>query len=142
MRAVRSPVMNTYETRTRRWTRTEYDRLIELGVFEADEHLELIGGELIAGEPHGAEHYTAICMSTKALEAAFGPGWVVQPQGASGWTTSRSPSPTSPSCRVPWTTIATPTRPSRSSFSRWRSRASASSLRVLSHAEPPSAVSL
>jgi Uma2 family endonuclease len=73
--------MNTYEKRTRRWTRVEYDRLIDLGAFRPGEHLELIGGELIAGEPQGAEHYTAIWKSTKALEAAFGPGWVVRSQG-------------------------------------------------------------
>ncbi len=85
--------MSAYETRTRRWTRVEYDRLIELGAFQADEHLELIGGELIAGEPQGAEHYTAIRKSTKALEAAFGPGWEVRPQGPLGLDDESEPEP-------------------------------------------------
>lgn len=85
--------MSTYETRTRRWTRAEYDRLIELGAFQVDEHLELIGGELIAGEPQGAGHYTAIRRSTKALETAFGPGWEVRPQGPLGLDDESEPEP-------------------------------------------------
>jgi len=35
--------MAAYETRTRRFSRAEYDRLIELGVFQPGEPLELIG---------------------------------------------------------------------------------------------------
>jgi len=33
--------------RTRRWTRKEYDRLIEIGFFDEDEPIELVGGRLI-----------------------------------------------------------------------------------------------
>jgi hypothetical protein len=33
----------------RRWKRIEYDRLVDLGMFEG-EPLELIGGQLIVGE--------------------------------------------------------------------------------------------
>jgi hypothetical protein len=36
----------------RRWTRAEYDRLVDLGVFEG-EPLELLGGQLIVAEPKG-----------------------------------------------------------------------------------------
>src|SRR6266508_4649683 len=43
--------MATYPARTRRWTRAEYERLIDIGVFRADEPLELLGGELIVSEP-------------------------------------------------------------------------------------------
>jgi hypothetical protein len=34
----------------RRWKRVEYERLVDLGVFES-EPLELIGGQLIVAEP-------------------------------------------------------------------------------------------
>jgi hypothetical protein len=34
----------------RRWSRVEYDRLVELGVFE-DDPVELIGGHLVVAEP-------------------------------------------------------------------------------------------
>ena len=52
--------MTTYPARTRRWTRAEYGRLIEVGVFRPGEPVELLGGELIVSEPQGSAHYTAI----------------------------------------------------------------------------------
>ena len=81
------------ETRTRRFSRAEYDRLIELGVFGEDEHIELIGGQLIVAEPEGAEHYTAVVKTARALEAAFGPGWYVRPAGPIGLDDESEPEP-------------------------------------------------
>lgn len=74
-------VMADYEIRTRRFTRAEYERLIDLGVFQPGEEIELIGGELMVAEPQGAPHYTAIRKTAKALEAAFGSGWDVRTEG-------------------------------------------------------------
>ena len=85
--------MASYETRTRRFTRAEYDRLIELGVFHEDERIELIGGELMVAEPKGAPHYAATRKVTKALEAAFGPGWDVRPEGPIGLDDDSEPEP-------------------------------------------------
>jgi Uma2 family endonuclease len=76
--------MVDYETRTRRFTRAEYERLIELGVFQPGENIELIGGELIVAEPQNAPHYTAIRKTANALEAAFGAGWYVRSPGPIG----------------------------------------------------------
>lgn len=73
--------MADYEIRTRRFTRAEYERLIDLGVFQPGEEIELIGGELMVAEPQGAPHYTAIRKTAKALEAAFGSGWDVRTEG-------------------------------------------------------------
>ena len=42
------------------WTRAEYDRLIEVGVFAPGDPVELLGGELIVSEPQGSRHYTAL----------------------------------------------------------------------------------
>jgi len=85
--------MASYEIRTRRFSRAEYDRLIELGVFQPGEPIELIGGELMVAEPQGAPHYTAIMKTAKALEAAFGPGWEVRPQGPIGLDDDSEPEP-------------------------------------------------
>ena len=85
--------MTTYGTRTRRWSRAEYERLIEMGVFQPGEPIELIGGDLMVAEPQGAEHYTAIRKSAKALEAAFGPGWEVRTQGPIGLDDESEPEP-------------------------------------------------
>jgi hypothetical protein len=45
--------MASYETRTRRFSRAEYERLIDLGLFQPGEKIELIGGELVVAEPQG-----------------------------------------------------------------------------------------
>src|SRR6266478_9297232 len=73
--------MTTYPARPRRWTRPEYERLIEVGVFRPGEPVELLGGELIVSEPQGSAHYTAIGLVEDALRAALGPGWLVRSQG-------------------------------------------------------------
>lgn len=70
--------MATSAIRTRRWTRDEYERLGELGIFGPDEPIELIGGELIVSEPKGSPHETAVGLAEDALRAAFGSGWVVR----------------------------------------------------------------
>jgi len=85
--------MATYKPRTRRWTRIEYEKLIDLGIFQRGEPIELIGGELMVAEPQGALHYTAIWKTAKALEAAFGPGWVVRTQGPIGLDDDSEPEP-------------------------------------------------
>jgi Uma2 family endonuclease len=85
--------MASYETRRRRFSRAEYERLIELGVFQAGEPIELIGGELMVAEPQGAAHYTAIRKIAKALEAAFGRGWEVRTQGPIGLDDDSEPEP-------------------------------------------------
>jgi hypothetical protein len=42
--------------KTRRWTRVEYERLVELGVFQPGERLELLDGQLVVREPQGSRH--------------------------------------------------------------------------------------
>ena len=68
------------EIRTKRWTRREYERLVDLGAFGSEERLELIGGQLVVREPQGRPHSTAIRLVAGALRAAFGPGWNVDAQ--------------------------------------------------------------
>jgi Uma2 family endonuclease len=63
----------------RRWKRIEYDRLVDLGVFEG-EPLELIGGQLIVAEPKGAYHSSAVSTAEYALRAGLPSGWIVRTQ--------------------------------------------------------------
>jgi Uma2 family endonuclease len=79
--------------RTRRWTRGEYDRLIEIGVFQAGDPVELLGGELIVSEPQDEPHYTAIGLVEDALRAALGPGWLVRSQGPIALDDESEPEP-------------------------------------------------
>jgi len=64
---------------TRRWTRGEYDRLVELGVFH-DEAVELIGGHLVVAEPQGSYHASRLGATGDMLRAVLPPGWLVRVQ--------------------------------------------------------------
>jgi len=66
--------------RTRRWTRTEYERLVDQGIFREDEHLELLDGLLVVREPHGSRHSAAVAALCAVLARAFGAGFHVRPQ--------------------------------------------------------------
>ena len=81
------------KAKTRHFTRVEYERLVDLSVFQPGEAIELIGGELMVAEPQGAPHYAAIRKTAKALEAAFGPGWDVRTQGPIGLDEDSEPEP-------------------------------------------------
>jgi Uma2 family endonuclease len=63
----------------RRWKRLEYDRLVDLGVFEG-EPLELIGGQLIVAEPKGTYHTSGVTAAEYAVRAVLPPGWIVRTQ--------------------------------------------------------------
>jgi hypothetical protein len=45
--------------RLRRWTRVEYERLVESGFFRPGDRVELIAGHLIVAEPQNSPHATA-----------------------------------------------------------------------------------
>ena len=66
--------------RTKRWTRLEYERLVDLGAFGPGDRLELLGGQLVVREPQGRPHATGIRLVAQALRAAFGPLWSVEAQ--------------------------------------------------------------
>ncbi|MBI2015752.1 MAG: Uma2 family endonuclease, partial [Candidatus Rokubacteria bacterium] len=65
--------------RTRRWSRVEYERLVERGTFEG-ERLELLDGLLVVREPQGSRHSAAVAAACQVLERTFGPGFHVRPQ--------------------------------------------------------------
>jgi Uma2 family endonuclease len=85
--------MATYPLRRKCWTRAEYDRLIEVGVFRPGEPVELLGGELIVAEPQGSAHYTAIGLVEDALRAALGRNWLIRSQGPIALDTESEPEP-------------------------------------------------
>ena len=64
--------MSTASARTRRWKRIEYEQLIDRGIFQPGERLELIGGQLVVREPQGGAHALGIELVAEALREAFG----------------------------------------------------------------------
>jgi Uma2 family endonuclease len=85
--------MSSYPIRTRRWSRTEYDRLAELGILREDEPIELLGGHMIVAEPKSSPHSTAVGLTADALRLAFGDGWVVRIQDALALDDESEPEP-------------------------------------------------
>lgn len=65
---------------TKRWSRVEYERLVDRAVFQPGDRVELVGGQLVVGEPQGSPHAVATGLAEDALRAAFGSGWVVRVQ--------------------------------------------------------------
>jgi Uma2 family endonuclease len=59
-------------------TRIRYDRLIEAGIFGPEDRVELLDGLLVAREPQGGRHATAVALVRAALEKAFGRGYYVR----------------------------------------------------------------
>lgn len=63
----------------RRWTREEFYRLADLGMFDG-QRVERIGGEIIVMSPQRHPHAAAVTLGTTALYKAFGSGYTVRPQ--------------------------------------------------------------
>jgi Uma2 family endonuclease len=70
----------TETTPTKRWTRVEYDRLIEKGVLGPKDRIELLGGLLVVREPQGSPHAMGIRMAEEALRRVFASGGDVRGQ--------------------------------------------------------------
>jgi Uma2 family endonuclease len=56
------------------WTRSEYYKMAEVGLFEG-KHVELIEGRVIEMSPMGSLHATAVALTGRTLEKAFGQGY-------------------------------------------------------------------
>ena len=72
--------MDTTPIPTKHWARVEYERLVDLAVFQPGDRVELVGGQLVVREPQGSPHSVAIQLAEDALRAAFGSGWAVRVQ--------------------------------------------------------------
>ncbi len=81
------------ELQIRRWKRVEYERLVDKGVFEPGERVELIDGLLVVAEPQSSPHYTTIRLVERALTRAFGRGWDVRTQAPIALDDDSEPEP-------------------------------------------------
>jgi hypothetical protein len=64
----------------KRWTRTAYDRLIDLGAFGPGERVQLIEGVIVEMAPQDALPAEAVTVVAEALREAFGREFRVRPQ--------------------------------------------------------------
>lgn len=73
--------MAVSHTHLRLWTREEYLKMAEAGVFAPGERVELIEGEIIKMTPQKGPHMTGVTLVSEELRRAFGKGCVVRVQG-------------------------------------------------------------
>lgn len=85
----------------RRWTRQEYERLVDLGAFER-EPVELLGGQLIVAEPQGSYHVTAVGMIGSRLGTVLPQGWIVRMQAPLALDDESAPEPDFAVVRGTW----------------------------------------
>ena len=136
---------------TKRWTRLEYDRLIEEGAFGPEDRIELLGGALVVREPqgspprHGHSHGGRSAASGRSRQ-----GGTCASSFPWRSTRNRNPSPTSASSRAASVTTraiipaaSSPDRGDRRLEPRARSRPEGQSLRAGSRvADSGSSISL
>jgi len=67
-------------TRLRRWTREEYERLVEQGFFQPEERLELVDGLVIERKALSRLHAIGILLAQDALSFVFAEGFVIRPR--------------------------------------------------------------
>jgi len=72
--------MSVAAVKPRRWTREEYDRLNEQGVFQEGERLELIEGEILEMTPQNARHAATVTLVYGALDDALLAGYFIRGQ--------------------------------------------------------------
>lgn len=78
----------------RLWTRAEYHRAGELGLFGPEERLELIAGEVIRKmTPQHSRHASGVQYASDALRAVFSAGFVVRVQLPLAIGTDSEPEP-------------------------------------------------
>lgn len=64
----------------RRWTRQEYDRMIEAGVLTSEDRVELVDGEILAMTPQGSAHATGVSLAHETLRARLQPDVCIRVQ--------------------------------------------------------------
>ena len=64
----------------RRWSRQEYERMIEAGVLTPEDRVELIDGEIVTVTPQNSRHATAVQLAEIALRRAFGDNFTIRAQ--------------------------------------------------------------
>jgi Uma2 family endonuclease len=62
----------------RRWSRAEYDRLIERGFLGKSDRIELLDGLMVLKEPQGTWHAGTVSHLHTVLQPAFGAGYHVR----------------------------------------------------------------
>jgi Uma2 family endonuclease len=85
--------MRVPDAELKRWTRIEYERLVDKGVLGPGDKIELIDGLMLVAEPQSSEHFTAIRLVALALSRVFGEGWDIRTEGPIALDEDSEPEP-------------------------------------------------
>jgi len=85
--------MSAVVPRPRLWTREEYYKMAEAGVFRPSERVELIGGRIVTMSPQNSPHATALTLAHEELQTLFSTGYVVRMQLPLDLSPSSQPEP-------------------------------------------------
>ncbi len=77
----------------RLWTREEYYKMADAGVFHPEERVELIGGRIVTMPPQNSPHFTALSLVEDALRSIFPTGYAIRVQGPLDVSPSSQPEP-------------------------------------------------
>ncbi len=72
--------MSPVAIQTRRWTRQEYERMAELGLFRPEERVQLLDGEIVITTPQNSPHAAAIGNTERVLARVFGDAYWIHIQ--------------------------------------------------------------
>jgi Uma2 family endonuclease len=92
-RAPADPALQPAIENQRRLTVQEWDRMVEAGVFDEDEHLELLEGVIVAMSPQSPPHAQVIRRLCDPLFARVPPEFVASPQLPLALGTHSEPEP-------------------------------------------------
>jgi Uma2 family endonuclease len=66
--------------RPKTWVRSDYERMVEVGILGPGDHVELLEGEIVEMTPEKSRHATAVDLVLAALLKAFGDGYTIRVQ--------------------------------------------------------------
>ena len=72
--------MTAHAIQIRRWTQDEYEKMIASGIFDPEDRLELIDGDIFEMTPQSSRHAGTVGLVAGALDFAFPPGYNVRVQ--------------------------------------------------------------
>ncbi len=70
----------TFQPTRYRWSRRQYEQMIEAGVFDEDARVELLHGEVVTMSPQSSRHATIVTLVAEALREVVEEGWYVREQ--------------------------------------------------------------
>ncbi len=84
--AVRAPAPH-------RWTRRQYEQMIEAGILDENDRVELIDGAIVTTSPVSPQRAMGICLIIEALRSAYSEGFLIRPRGPLAFDPDSEPEP-------------------------------------------------